>query len=107
MSQGITSSTDPKIADAVRMSPSKTEITLGFQTMMCHMTRGSFPASQACVHQAVQAVVTEIQANVTLGVGGGGARALNKDPRGRGRDPLSLSNLDADDIVISYQGGSR
>ena len=38
MSQGVTSSTDPKIADVIRVSPSVTEITLGRQTMMCSMS---------------------------------------------------------------------
>ena len=39
MSQGVASSTDPKIAYLVRMSPPVTEITLGLQTMMCSVTR--------------------------------------------------------------------
>ena len=49
MSQGITSSTDPKIADVVRMSPSMTEIALGHQTIMCRMTRHSLSTSRADV----------------------------------------------------------
>ena len=46
--------------------------------------------------------MTEIRANVILGVGGGGVRALNENSRGRGRDPLSFGNLDVDDIIVSY-----
>ena len=46
--------------------------------------------------------MTEIRANITLGVGGIGARVLDEDSRGGGGDPLSFSDLDADDIVIGY-----
>ena len=52
-------------------------------------------------------MVTEIRANVTLGVGAAGARVLNQDSRGQRGDPLSFSDLDVDDIVVSYQGGNR
>ena len=52
-------------------------------------------------------MVTEIQAMVTLGVGGVRAGVLDKDVRGRGSDPLSFNDLDMDDIVVGYQGGSR
>ena len=52
-------------------------------------------------------MVTEIQANVTLGVGRVRAGVLDKNLRGGGSDPLSFSNLDADNIIVSYQGGSR
>ena len=38
MPQGVASSTDSKVADIIRVSPSKAEITLGCQTMLCHMT---------------------------------------------------------------------
>ena len=44
---------------------------------------------------------------VTLGVGEIGAGVLDKDARGGGGDPLSFNDLDADDIVVSYRGGSR
>ena len=43
MSRGVASSTGPKIAYLIRMSPSMTEITLGHQTMMCGVTRCRFP----------------------------------------------------------------
>ena len=47
-------------------------------------------------------MVTKIQANITLDVGGVGAGVLDEDLReGRG-DPLSFSNLDMDDIVVIY-----
>ena len=46
--------------------------------------------------------MTEIQANITLSAGGGGVRALNEDSRGGGSDPLSLSDLDMDDIIFNY-----
>ena len=107
MPWGIASSTDPKIANFIRMSPSMTEITLGCQIMMCHVTWCQFPAGRADIHGAGESMVTEIRANVTLGIGGAGARVLDKDLRGRQGDPLSFSNLDVDDIVISYWGGSR
>ena len=47
-------------------------------------------------------MVTEIRANVTLGVGGVGAGVLDENSRGGGSDPLSFSDLDVDDIIISY-----
>ena len=52
-------------------------------------------------------MVTKIRATVTLGVGGVGMGILDKDTRGGGSDPLSLNDLDTDDIVIGYRGGSR
>ena len=79
MPWGVASSTDPKVANVVGMSPSMTEITLGFQTMMCHMTGHCFSTGRTGVHQAEEPMVTKIQANITLGVGGGGARVLDKD----------------------------
>ena len=79
MPQGITSSTDPKVANVVRVSPSMTEITLGLQTMMCCVTRCHFSTGGTDVHWAEEPVVTKIQANVALGVGGGGARVLDED----------------------------
>ena len=79
MPQGITSSTDPKVANVVGVSPSTTEITLGLQTMMCCVTGCRFSAGRTDVHRAEEPMVTEIQANVALGVGGVGARALDED----------------------------
>ena len=52
-------------------------------------------------------MVTEIRAIVTLGVGGVRVRVLNKNLRGGGGDPLSFSDLDSNDLIINYQGGSR
>ena len=52
-------------------------------------------------------MVTKIRAMVTLGVGGVRAGVLDKDMRGGGSDPLSFNDLDMDDIVIGYRGGSR
>ena len=52
-------------------------------------------------------MVTEIRAMVTLGVGGVGTGVLDEDARGGGSDPLPFNDLDTDDIVISYRGGSR
>ena len=54
-----------------------TEITLGL--MMCHVTRCHLSAGRTDVHGAEEPVVTKIQANVALGVGGVGARALDKN----------------------------
>ena len=107
MPWGVASSADLKIANFIEMSPSVTEIPLGCQTMMCCVTWRRFSAGRTDIHGTEEPMVTEIQANVTLGVGGGRVGALNEDLRERGRDPLSFSNLDADDIVVSYLGGSR
>ena len=52
-------------------------------------------------------MVTEIRAMVTLGVGGVGAGVWDEDARDRGSDPLSFNDLDMDDIVVGYRGGSR
>ena len=60
MSSGIASSTDSKVTDFVRVSPSMTDTTLGFQTMMDSVTWHGFVAGWAGVHWAVQAMVTEI-----------------------------------------------
>ena len=102
MPQGVTSPTDPKVANIVGMSPSMTEITLGLQTMMCCMTRCHFSAGRTDVHRAEEPVVTKIRANVALDVGGGGVRALDEDSGCQGSDPLAFSNLDLDDIVNIY-----
>ena len=60
MPRGVTSSTDPKVANIVGISPSMTEITLGLQTMMCHMTGHRLSANGTDVHQAEEPVMTEI-----------------------------------------------
>ena len=78
---GVASSTDSKVTDFVRVSPSMTETTLGFQTMMCSMAQGGLLAGWAGVHWAEEAMVTEIRANVTEGIGGRGAGALDQDSR--------------------------
>ena len=82
MPQGVASSTDPKVANVIRVFPSMTEITLGLQTMMCCMTGCCFSTGGTDVHWAEEAVVTEIRTNVALGVGGVGARALDEDSGG-------------------------
>ena len=89
------------------MSPLMTEITLGCQTMMCGVTRHRFPTGRTGVQGAGEPVVTETRAMVTLGVGGVRARVLDEDSRGRGGDPLSFNDLDADDFILGYGGGSR
>ena len=47
--RGVTSSTDPKIAYFIRVSPLVTEITLGFQTMMCGMAWCRLPTGRTGV----------------------------------------------------------
>ena len=107
MSWGITPSTDPKVAYLVRVSPSMTEITLGLQAMMCSMAWHCFPTSGTGVQGTGEPVVTEIRATVALGIRGVGMRILDEDLRGRGGDPLPFCNLDVDDLIVSYRGGSR
>ena len=107
MPWGVTSSTDLKVANVVGMSPSVTEITLGLQTMMCHMTGRCLSTSGTDVHWAEEPMMTEIRANVILGVGGGGVRALDKDSGRRRGDPLAFSDLDPDDIVGVYWASGR
>ena len=102
MSWGVTSSADSKIANFIRVSPAMTEITLGRQTMMCHVAWCQLPTGGTGVHGAGEPMVTKIQANVTLGAGGVGAGVLDKDSRGGGGDPLSFYDLDADDIIVRY-----
>ena len=99
---GVASSTDLKVAYLVRVSPSVTEITLGLQTMMCSMTRRGFPTSGTGVQGAGESVVTKIRAAVTLDVRRVWTSVLDKDSRGGGGDPLSISDLNADDFVVSY-----
>ena len=107
MSQDVTSSTDPKIAYLVRMSPLMTEITLGRQTMMCGMTWCHFPTIRTGVQGAGEPMVTKTQATVTLGGRGIGVRILDEDSRDGRCDPLPICNLDVDGFIVSYRGGSR
>ena len=79
-----------------------TEITLGLQTMMCSVTRCRFPAGRTGIEGTRESVMTEIRATVTLGVGGVRARVSDKNSRGRRGDPLPVSDLNADDFIISY-----
>ena len=102
MSRGVASSTDLKVAYLIRMSPPVTEITLGFQTMMCDVTRRRFPAGRTGIQGAGEPVMTEIRAMVTLGVGGVRVRVLDENLRGRRGDPLPVSDLNVDDFIISY-----
>ena len=46
--------------------------------------------------------MTEIRATVTLGVGGVRARISHENSRGGRGDPLPISDLNADDFIISY-----
>ena len=55
------------IAHIVRMSPLMTEITLDFQTMMCCMSGGCLETQKAGLQGAFHAMVTKIQAIVTMG----------------------------------------
>ena len=107
MSWGIASSTDLKVAYLVRVSPSVTEITLGLQAMMCSMAWHCFPTNGTGVQGAGEPVMTEIRAMVALGIRGVRTGILDEDSRGRGGDPLSFCDLDADDFIVSYRGGSR
>ena len=70
--QGIASSTDPKIADVIKVSLSMTEITPGLQTMMCCVARCCLSTGGTDINQAEEPVVTKIQINIALGVGGAG-----------------------------------
>ena len=107
VSQGVTSPTDSKIADLVRVSLFKTEITLGRQTMMCSMTQCGFPTGRAGVHWAEEPMVTKIQTNVAAGVGGVRPQPLNQNSGCQGGDPLTFGNLDLDVIVGVYWASSR
>ena len=69
MSQGVTPSTDPKVADIVRVSPSMAEITLGRQTMMCSVSQRRFPTGRTSVHGARESVMAKIRANIAPGEG--------------------------------------
>ena len=79
----------------------------GYPCSCLHVTGCCFPTGRAGVHQAEEPMVTKIRANVTLGVGGGGVRALDKDSECGGSDPLAFCNLDSDDIVNVYGAGGR
>ena len=46
--------------------------------------------------------MAEIRATVTLGVGGVRVRVLDENSRGGRGDPLPVSDLNADDFIISY-----
>ena len=107
MSRGITSSADPKVANFVHMSPPMTDITLGCQTMMGSVTRCHFLTGRAGIHGTEEPMVTEICTNVALGGGRAGMGVLDEDLRRGGSDPLSFDDLDTDDIIVVYQGGSR
>ena len=52
-------------------------------------------------------MVTKIRAMVTLGVRRVWVGVLDKNLRGGGGDRLSFSDLDSNDLIINYQGGSR
>ena len=111
MSWVVTPSTDPKVAYFVGVSPSTTEITLGHQTMMCHVTGRHCLTSRAGVHGTEEPMVTKICTNVTLGGGGARAGALDKNTGRQGGDPLPFGNLDVDGVIsnwfINHWGGSR
>ena len=75
----ITPTTDPKIADVVGMSPLMTEITLGHQTMMSSVSRCCLVTGGTSVEQAFHAMMTEIQAIVTVGGGGKWSKIAHQD----------------------------
>ena len=52
-------------------------------------------------------MVTKIRAIVAWGIGGDRAIILDKDSGGGGSDPLAFCDLDVDDFIVSYRGGSR
>ena len=107
----IASTTDPKIAHLVSMSPPTTEITLGLQTMMGSMTGSCFLTGGAVIHGAEKPMVTKIRTNIALGGRGTGTRVLYKDSGGGRRNPLTFSDLNPDGVIfgglISYWDGSR
>ena len=84
-----------------------TDITLGHQTMMGSMNRHHLLTGRAVVHGTEEPMVTEICTNVALGGGRAGARTLDENSERGGCDPLPFSDLDVDDILIIYWGGSR
>ena len=102
----IASPADPEIAYLVGVSPPMTEITLGLQTMMGSVTRGRLLTGGAVIHGAEKPMVTCIHTNVALGGRGAGTRLLDEDSGGGGGDPLAFCDLDADDFIIGYWGGS-
>ena len=51
--------------------------------------------------------MTEIRATVTLGVGRVRSGVLDKNSRSRRGYPLPLCDLNANDFIVNYQGGSR
>ena len=74
--------------------------------MMCGVARRRFPTGRTGVQGAGEPV-TETRAMVTLGVGGVRARVLDEDLRGGRGDPLPFNDLDVDDFILGYGGGSR
>ena len=61
MPQGVTSSTDLKIADICHWNaPIYDRDHIGCQTMMCRMTQHSLSTGRTDVHQAEEPVMTEI-----------------------------------------------
>ena len=52
-------------------------------------------------------MVTKIHANVAADVSSGWEGVMDKDPKGRGSDPLSFGDLNLNDIVILYGWGHR
>ena len=106
MARVIAPPADPEIAYLVGVSPSTTEITLGLQTMMGSMTRGRLLTGGAAIHGAEKPMVTCTCTNVALGGRGAGMRALDEDLGGGRGNPLAFSNLDVDDFIVGYWGGS-
>ena len=52
-------------------------------------------------------MVTNIQTNVAVDVGGQGMGVLDQDSGGKGGDSLPVRDLDLDDIIIVYCKGCR
>ena len=102
MSSFIAPFTDLKIADIIRMSPLTTEITLGHQTMMGSMTWDCLTIGRTGVERAFHAMVTKIRAKIAVGGGSGWHGVVYQDSGGGGGDPLPFSDLDSNDIILSY-----
>ena len=102
MPRVVAPSTGPEVAYFVGVSPPMTEITLGLQTMMGSVTGGRLLAGGAAIHGTGEPMVTSIRTNVALGGGRVGKGLLDEDAgRGRG-DPLSITDIDANGVIISY-----
>ena len=106
MARVIAPPADPEIAYLVGVSPFTTEITLRLQTMMGSVTRGHLLTGGAAIHGAEKPMVTCICTSVAPGGRGAGTRALDEDSGGGRGNPLAFSDLDADDFIVGYQGGS-